>query len=63
MGQPESQFSLLHLLCVFSVIAGLLAFTTNLGVYSVPLWLIAVLMWLILSPPRRSRRTHKDDEG
>lgn len=54
MGEaPQSQFSLLQLLCVMSVLAGLLTFTLHLGLYSVPLWLVALLMWLILSPRRR----------
>lgn len=52
MNPAPNQFSLLQVLCLFSVIGGLLAFTAHYGVYSWPIWLIALLLWIILNPRR-----------
>ena len=51
--KAPAQFTLLNMLCLFTIIAALLALTVHLGVYTVPFWLGAVLMWIILVPPRR----------
>lgn len=54
--KPLGQFTMRQVLCLFSVLAALLTLTTHLGLLSLPIWLAAVLMWIILSPRPTTKR-------
>ncbi len=50
---PKSpQYTLLQLLSLFTVLAALFTFTAHLGLLSLPVWVAALLIWVILSPRR-----------